>query len=232
MILIQRETGVRLHLLHVMTKGGIQMIRDAKARGQAVTGEANPHSLFVANSWANIERWGPYVLGLWVPEDHADALWDATIDGGVDVIATDHSPHTREEKEVGWTDMYATPGGSPMVQHYLSLMLTAVNEGRISLERVVETCSAAPARLCNVYPKKGVIAPGSDADLVVVDMDREMTIHAEETYYKCGWTTLDGRTVKGVPTMTVLRGKVIAEDGKVIAEAGNGQPVTPAAIAI
>jgi dihydroorotase (multifunctional complex type) len=226
MILIQRETGARLHMLHMMTKGMIRMVRDAQARGQAVTAEANPHSLFVANDWDNIERWGPYVLGLWVPEDHAEALWDATINGGIDVIATDHSPHTREEKERGWTDMYATPGGSPMVQHYLSLMLTAVNEGRLSLDRVIELCCAAPARLCNAYPKKGVIAPGSDADIVVVDMDREHTIRAEETYYKCGWTALDGRIVKGVPVMTVLRGRVIAEDGKVLAGPGNGRPIT------
>jgi hypothetical protein len=76
-----------------------------------------------------------------------------------------------------------------------------------------------------------VIAPGSDADIVVVDMDREMTIRAEETYYKCGWTALDGRTVKGVPVMTVLRGQVIAEDGKVLAGPGNGKPVTRPALA-
>ncbi len=226
MILMQRETGVRLHLLHVMTKGGIQMIKEAQARGQAVTAEANPHSLFIANSWSAIEKWGPYVLGLWVPEDHAQALWDATVQGGVDVIATDHSPHTREEKEVGWTDMYATPGGSPLVQHYLSLMLTAYNEGKISLERIVETCCANPARLCNVYGTKGAITPGADADLVVLDLDQEMTIRAEETYYKVGWTTLDGRTVKGVPTHTILRGNVIAENGVVTAEAGSGRPIT------
>jgi dihydroorotase-like cyclic amidohydrolase len=231
MILIARETGARVHMLHMMTRGMVQMVRDAQARGQAVTAEMNPHSLFTANSWDNIEKWGPYVLGLWVPDDHADALWDATVNGGIDVIATDHSPHTKEEKERGWTDMYATPGGSPMVQDYLSLMLTAVNEGRIGLDRVVELCCAGPARLCNAYPRKGVLAPGSDADIVVVDMDREHTIRAEETYYKCGWTALDGRTVKGVPVMTVLRGQVIAEDGKVLAGPGTGRPITQPVVA-
>jgi dihydroorotase (multifunctional complex type) len=227
MILLQRETGVRLHILHVMTRGMIQMVKDAQARGQAVSAEANPHSLFIANSWSAIEKWGPYVLGLWVPEDHAETLWDATVNGGVDVIATDHSPHTREEKEKGWTDMYATPGGSPLVQHSLALMLTAVNEGRISLDRVVETCSVNPAKLCNVYGTKGAITPGADADLVVIDLDRERTIKADETYYKVGWTTLDGRTVKGVPTHTILRGNVIFENGKVNAQAGTGRNITP-----
>ncbi len=226
MILIQRETGVRLHLLHVMTKGTIEMIREAKARGQAVTAEMNPHSLFVSNTWENIEKWGPYVLGMWVPDDHADALWKATSNGLIDVVATDHSPHTREEKEIGWTDMYASPGGSPMIQHYLSLLLGAVADGRLSLDRLVELCCTGPARLANIYPRKGVIAPGSDADLVVVDLEREQVVRASETYYKCGWTALDGQTLKGLPVMTVLRGQVIAEDGVVLAGPGNGRPVT------
>jgi dihydroorotase-like cyclic amidohydrolase len=114
-----------------------------------------------------------------------------------------------------------------MVQHYLSLMLTAVNEGKISLERVVETSCANPAKLCNVYGKKGVITPGADADLVVLDMDQEVTVKAKETFYKVGWTTLDGRKLKGVPTLTALRGRVIFEDGKVSAEPGFGQTITP-----
>jgi len=210
-----------------MTIGGIEMIRAAKAAGRAVTAEANPHSLFVANSWASIERWGPMALGMWVPDDHAEALWQATVDGPIDVIATDHAPHTRAEKEIGWTDMFAAPGGSPMIQHYLSLLMTEVRIGRLPLERVLELCTSGPARLVGLYPRKGAIAPGSDADIVVVDPDREAIISAAESYSKCGWTNLEGRSVTGLPVMTILRGRVIAEDGIVLAEPGYGQPVTP-----
>lgn len=226
MLLLQRATGVRLHILHVMTTGGIELIRAAKAAGQAVTAEVNPASLFVTNSWESIERWGPLALGMWVPDDHADAVRRATVDGVIDVVGTDHAPHTREEKEIGWADMFAAPGGSPMIQHYLSLLLSDVNAGRIGLDRVVDLCSTAPARLVNLYPRKGAIAPGSDADLVIVDLDRVSVIRAADSYHKCGWSNLEGRRVTGLPVMTILRGRVIAENGVVLVEPGTGEPVT------
>lgn len=226
MLLLQRATGVRLHILHVMTTGGVELIRAAKAAGQAVTGEVNPASLYVTNSWESIERWGPLALGMWVPDDHADAVRRATVDGTIDVVGTDHAPHTRQEKEIGWTDMFASPGGSPMIQHYLSLLLSDVKAGRIGLDRVVELCSTAPARLVNLYPRKGAIAAGSDADLVIVDLDRESVIRAADSYHKCGWSNLEGRTVIGLPIMTILRGRVIAENGVVLVEPGAGEAVT------
>jgi dihydroorotase-like cyclic amidohydrolase len=228
MLQLQRATGVRLHLLHLMTIGGLELVRRAKADGRAVTAEVNPHALFVANSWANVERWGPYALHMWVPDDHAAALWHETAaaDGVIDVVGTDHAPHTREEKERGWVDMYATPGGSPSIQHYLSLLLTEVAAGRITLERVVDLCAAAPARLVNLYPRKGAIAEGSDADLVLVDLGRRSTISAATGHSKCGWTNLEGREVTGVPVMTILRGRVVADEGEVLVEPGFGRPVT------
>jgi dihydroorotase-like cyclic amidohydrolase len=119
--------------------------------------------------------------------------------------------------------MYAAPGGSPVVQHYLSLLLTEVNAGRVGLERVVDLCATNPARLVGLYPRKGAIAPGSDADLVLIDMDRRDTITAARGYSKCGWTAFEGRPVQGVPIMTILRGRVIVEDNQVLAEPGSGR---------
>jgi dihydroorotase len=211
----------------VVDSGVALMICRAKEAGQEVTAEVNPQALFVANSWPNIESLGPFGLGVWIPEEHGEALWEETVNGVVDVVGTDHSPHTRDEKELGWTDMYATPGGSPNIEHYLSLFLTAVNAGRISLERVVEICSTNPARLMSLYPTKGAIAAGSDADLVVLDLERESVIRAADSHYKCGWTNLEGRTVRGVPVMTVLRGTVIAEEGDVKVGPGFGRRVDP-----
>ncbi len=220
---LQRATGVRMHVLHMASVECFRLARAAKAAGRAVTVELNPFSMFLSNTWDAIEKWGPYVLGMWVPDKDAAAVWEAVNDGTADVIATDHSPHTREEKEIGWTDMYRAPGGSPMVQHYLSLLLDAVNAGRLTLEKVVQLCCANPAKLVDIYPRKGAIAPGSDADLVVVDMDRKETITADRVYYKCGWTALEGREVRGVPVMTILRGRVIMEEGQVFAEPGYGK---------
>lgn len=223
MLQLQRATGVRLHILHMSTIAGFEMARAAKQAGRDVTIELNPFSLFVSNSWSEVERLGPYSLGMWVPEHHAAAAWRALVDGTADVIATDHSPHTMEEKELGWTDMYAAPGGSPMVQHYLGLLLTAVNEGRVSLERIIELVATNPARLVNQYPRKGAIAPGSDADLVVIDPDRRWTATAADSYYKCGWTPLEGRTLIGMPTVTISRGEVIAREGEVLGTPGRGR---------
>jgi dihydroorotase len=224
----QRSVGTRLHVLHLSTREGVRMVRDAKARGQDVTAEANPFAMFVTNDWSNIERKGPFALGFWVPEEDNPSMWEAITDGTIDVVGSDHGPHTREEKEVGWTDMYAAPGGSPFIEQYLRLMLTEVNKGRLTLERVVEMCCYNPAKLTGYAGQKGSISIGADADLVVLDMDHEDVLHADQSHYRCGWMPSEDFPVKGRPVMTLLRGKVIMEDGNVTAEAGSGRLLRPA----
>jgi dihydroorotase (multifunctional complex type) len=225
MLLIQRVTGVRLHLLHVSTPTGLEMIRRAKAEDRPVTAEANPFHFMVVNSMATIEKHGPFALGQWLPEAHSDALWAALLDGTIDVIGSDHTPHTRAEKEPGWQDMFSTPGGSPTIQHYLSLLLTEASRGRISIERIVELCATSPARLYGWQGRKGAIEVGADADLVVVDADLEAEIREEEVLSKCGWTILGGRRVHGIPVMTIRRGEVAFDGRKVLAEPGSGRHV-------
>ncbi|MFI6348630.1 dihydroorotase family protein [Streptomyces sp. NPDC050560] len=223
----QRSVGTKLHVLHLSTRGGIRMVADAKAEGRDVTAEANPFALFVTNDWDTIEKKGPYALGFWVPEDDNPAMWGAVKDGTIDVIGSDHGPHTKEEKEVGWDDMYTAPGGSPMIEQYLRLLLTEVNKGNLSLERVVEMCASAPARLTGYDGRKGAIVPGADADLVILDMDHEETLHASHAHYMCGWMPSEDFETKGRPRMTVLRGKVIMEDGNVTAAKGSGRLLRP-----
>ena len=223
MLAIQRATGVRLHVLHVGTPGGIAMIRGAKAEGRSVTAEANPFHLLVVNAWETIERLGPWVLGQWLPPHHSEALWDALLDGTIDVIGSDHTPHAREDKARGWHDMFATPGGSPTIQDYLSLLLTAAARGRLSVERIVELAATAPARLLGWAGRKGEIGIGADADIVIVDPEAERTIRNEDVQSKCGWTALDGQAVTGVPTMTIRRGEVAMAGGRVLAAPGSGR---------
>ncbi|MGH9086530.1 MAG: dihydroorotase, partial [Acidimicrobiales bacterium] len=224
----QRSVGTRLHVLHLSTREGVRMVRQAKHDGRKVTAEANPFAMFVTNDWSNIERRGPYALGFWVPEEDNPSMWEAIVDGTIDVIGSDHGPHTRDEKEVGWTDMYAAPGGSPFIEQYLRLMLTEVNAGRLALERVVELCCANPAKLTGYAPQKGSIAVGADADLVVLDMDHEEVLRAEHSHYQCGWMPCEDFLSKGRPLMTILRGKTIMEDGVVTAEPGSGHLMRPA----
>jgi len=220
---MQRSTGARLHVLHLSSREAIRMVRQAKEEGRPVTAEANPFALFVTNDWAKIEERGPYALGFWVPEEDDPHMWQAVIDGTIDVVGSDHGPHTKEEKEVGWKDMYTAPGGSPFIEQYLRLLLTEVNNGRLSLQRVVELTSRAPAELVGLYPQKGSISVGSDADLVIVDMEHEEVLRAENSHYRCGWMPAEGLPSKGAPLTTILRGRVIMENGQVNAEAGSGR---------
>jgi dihydroorotase len=222
----QKATGTKLHILHMSTPGGLEMMRRAKDEGRPVSCEVNPWALFLG-SWENIEKLGPYCLGFWVPEQHVEALWKGIEDGTVDLVGTDHAPHTKEEKDIGWKDMWKSPGGEPQIQDYLKLFLTAVNEGKLTLDKLVRITSYNPARIFGLYPRKGIIQPGSDADIVIVDMDREETITNETTYTKVGWTPYHGRKVKGAPVYTILRGKVVMQDGKVVGKPGDGAFVTP-----
>ncbi|MBI4482718.1 MAG: dihydroorotase family protein [Acidobacteria bacterium] len=226
---LQKATGTRLHILHMSTPGGLEMVRRAKDAGQQVTCEVNPWAVFLGNSWERVEKMGPYILGFWVPDGHAEELWKGILDGTIDLVGTDHAPHTREEKEVGWENMWKSPGGEPQIQDYLSLFLTEVNAGRIPLDTLVRLTSYNPARIFGVYPRKGTIQVGSDADLVLVDLKQEKVISNQETYTKCGWTPYDGRRVKGVPTCTLVRGKIVMKEGKVVGEPGYGQFIPPVA---
>ncbi len=223
----QKATGVKLHILHMSTPGALEMVRRAKGEGRSVTCEVNPWALFLGNSWENIEKLGPYCLGFWVPEEHAEALWEGIRDGTIDVVGTDHAPHTKEEKEIGWKDMWNSPGGEPQIQDYLRLFLTEVNQGRLTLDRLVRLTSYRPAHVFGLYPRKGVIQIGSDADLVIVDMKKEETIQNETTLTKVGWTPYHGRKVKGAPVTTIVRGKVVMENGNVVGKPGDGQFIPP-----
>jgi dihydroorotase len=226
---LQAATGVRLHLLHTQTKRVVEMLRAAKAAGQTVSAEANPWCFWLGNDWATIERLGSYALSYYVAPHHSDAVYAAFRDGTVDIMATDHAPHLREEKEPGWKDGWKAHTGTPSEQFYLSLLLTDVAAGKLSLERIADATATRPAKLFGLYPRKGAIRVGADADLVLVDGARRHTITDNEVLSKCGWTPYAGREIRGVPVHTFLRGTQIYDDGKVAVTAGFGRQATPVA---
>jgi len=223
---LQRSAGTQLHLLHTQTKGVIEQLRAAKGRGQDVSAELNPWAVFLGNEWANIERLGSYALSYYVPEENTEPLWDALNDGTIDLISTDHAPHTREEKEPGWTDGWKAHTGTPSVQFYLSLFLDAAARGRIALERVVDTTSTTPARVFRLADK-GRLEVGADADIAIVDLEAEFEIRDENVLSKTGWTPYAGRRVKGQVTSTISRGEVVYEDGRVVGRPGWGRQARP-----
>lgn len=225
---MQRATGVQLHLLHVQTAGSVDMIREAKRRGQRISAEVNPWALFLGHDWANIERLGSYALSYWVPSRNIEPLWEGLADGTIDIISTDHAPHTREEKEVGWEDGWAAQTGTPSAQFYLRMLLDSVAKGRLSLERVAELAATAPATIFDLN-SKGQISVGRDADLVLVDTERTSTISDDEVLSTIGYTPYAGLTLVGLPVRTLVRGKTVFADNAVVGDPGYGEfaPRTP-----
>jgi dihydroorotase len=143
---------------------------------------------------------------------HRDALWRAVQDGLVDVIGSDHAPHTLEEKARPYPE---SPAGMPGVQTLVPVMLDHVNAGRLSLERLVDLTSAGPARVYNIAAK-GRIALGHDADLTVVDLHARRTIADDWIASRAGWTPFDGLTVTGWPVATIVRGRLAMRDDELV----------------
>lgn len=224
---LQRATGTRLHLLHTQTEGVVEQLRAAKAAGQAVSAELNPWALFLGNDWSNIERLGSYALSYWVPEKHVEPLWGALRDGTIDLISTDHGPHTREEKEPGWTDGWKAHTGTPSAQFYVPLFLDAAVRGVITLERVVELIATVPARTFGLADK-GRLEVGAHADVAIVDLDREFEIRDEDVLSKIGYTPYAGQRIRGAVDATLVRGREVYRDGAVVGAPGWGRQARPA----
>ncbi|MSQ37829.1 MAG: dihydroorotase [Chloroflexi bacterium] len=220
---LQEATGVRLHLLHTQTHRVVEMLRAAKAAGRPVSSEVNPWCFWLTNDWANIERLGSYALSYYVAPHHAEAVYAGFLDGTVDIMATDHAPHLREEKELGWTDGWKAHTGTPSTQFYLSLLLTDVAAGKLSYERLADATATRPAKLFGLYPRKGAIRVGADADIVLVDPKKKKTITDAEVLSKCGWSPYAGQKVQGVPVYTFLRGESIYDDGTFAVRDGFGR---------
>lgn len=223
---LQQATGTRLHLLHTQSCGVIDLLRGAKSRGQAVTAEVNPWALFLGNDWNNIERLGSYALSYWVPEQNTGPLWSALNDGTIDLVSTDHAPHLREEKEPGWTDGWKAHTGTPSIQFYLSMLLDAAADGLISLERVVEATSTAPAAAFGLE-NKGKLVVGADADLAIVDLDAQLAVTDDIVLSRCGWSPYAGRTFRGLVTQTLVRGSLVYADGRIVGRPGHGMQARP-----
>jgi dihydroorotase len=225
-ILLAKETGVKLHICHVMSWRVIELIRYAKSKGIKVTAEMMPAKLVV--TMKDLERLGPNIWAFPIErEKHLADIYQALKDGTVDVFGTDHAPHTKEEKAKGWEDIWEMwESGSPQLQYALPMMLTEVNQGRLSLNDLVRLYSSSPAEILGIYPRKGAIRIGSDADLAIIDLKKKVTINSENIYSKAGYTPFEGKKARGIPIKTIVRGETIMEDGIVIGKPGYGELIT------
>ena len=195
-------------LVHV-----VEQLRRARDAGQDISAELNPWALFLGNDWNNIVRLGSYALSYYIPEKNTQPLWDALADGTIDIISTDHGPHTKEEKEPGWTDGWKAHTGTPSAQFYVPLFLGAAVEGLISLERVVDLIATQPAKRFGLG-RKGAVEPGRDADIAIVNLDTEFEITDDIVLSKIGYTPYAGQKTKAAVETTLVRGKVVFEAKK------------------
>ena len=224
LFVLARSSKVKLHLLHLNTFLGTKLSKYFYDDGVDISCEMNAPHFFI--TMEDVEKRGPYVLGSWTPPKDQQAMWDVISAEKLPfptLIGTDHAPHHIKEKEIGWEDMWKAHGGAPYVQDYLSLFLNAVNQGRVTLKRIIEITSEYPAKRFGFYPQKGIIQIGADADFAIIDMNKERVISKDQGYSKCGYNPFEGWKVKGVPVHTIVRGTVVMENEKVIGKPGFGK---------
>jgi dihydroorotase len=207
-------TGARIHILHISSAEELRPLREAKARGVDITGETCPHYVLLSTDdyarFAGVIRVNPPVR----EARNQQPLWDAIADGTIDVIATDHAPHSPEEKTRN--DIWTVDCGFPGVETQMPLMLTEVNAGRFSISDYVRWSAANVAKLWGLYPRKGVIQPGADADVAVVDLAREWSIDDAKLQSLSRITPFHGRRVKGLPLHTLVRGRFVMRDRQLV----------------
>jgi|TARA_B110000503_G_scaffold142860_1_gene241314 dihydroorotase len=218
-------TGARVHVLHISSAGELRPLAEAKARGVDITGETCPCYLFLDSR--DYERLGS-VIRVNPPVREAKdsaAIWEALQTGVVDMIATDHAPHTPEEKhnDIIWNADCGFPG----VETQMQLMLSEVVAGRMTLEHYVKISSANPARSFGLWPMKGRLAVGAHADIAVLDLAREEVVQAANLHSRGKITPFERRTTKGAPIHTLVRGKFVQRDRMLVPDmAGHGKQVT------
>ncbi|RSL31442.1 allantoinase AllB [Salibacterium salarium] len=218
-----RSTGVRFHVLHVSAGESVRLIRKAQQEGLPVTVETCPHFLFL--SAEDFDRVGPK-MKVYPPVKHRsdqEAIWEGIADGTISHVCSDHAPHTQEEKN---GDLWSIPAGMCGVETLAPLVLNAVSEGRLSLQRVAQLLSEHPAQLFGIAPQKGTLQVGSDADFTIVDMNKEGTIQQDNLHSKSQVTAYDGFSIKGWPVQTIVRGQTVMKDGDIVSS-GNGDIIYP-----
>jgi dihydroorotase len=207
---LAKKTGARLHIFHLSTEKETHLFRnDIPLEEKQITAEVCIHHLWFSDKDYDEKgthiKWNPAVK----TEKDRQGLWKALLDDRIDVIATDHAPHTLEEKNNVYTK---APSGGPLVQHAIIALLEKVKEGVITIEKVVEKMSHNPAKLFQIK-KRGFIREGFFADLVLIDIDQSQTISKDTLLYKCGWSPFEGTTFSSTITHTFVNGKLIYNNG-------------------
>ena len=216
-ILLAKKNNNKLHICHVSLASEINLIRQTKLDGLSITCEVSCHHLFLTEE--DVKKLGSF--GMMRPplasKQDREALWDGIKDGTVDTIASDHAPHTKEEK-LNPPAGGQPPNGVPGLETTLPLLLTAVSQGKLTIDDIIRLCHKNPAKIFNI--------PTDPETFIEVDMDERYTINYKRLYTKCKWSPFEGLRVRGKVTKVYLHGVKIF-DGKVLAKKGSGKIISP-----
>ncbi len=218
-----RMTGCRGLIVHTSVPETVWCSADARRDGAETYVETCPQYLYLTDD--DVKEKGPWLKFAPPPRSKADRaeLRRLLQTGWIDTVATDHAPYGKDRKEAGLDDVFEAPNGVPGLETYLPLLLNGVNEGWLSLERLTAVSSEKPAMVYGVYPRKGALKVGCDADMVIVDLKRRVKLNDDNQITACGWTPYDGVTVQGWPTTSIIRGNVVMEDDQVLSRKGSGR---------
>jgi dihydropyrimidinase len=217
-----------VYIVHLSCYDSLRKVVEARDAGLPAYAETCPQYLFLDYSYYEQEGFegAKYVMTPPLRDrENQEKLWRGLQYNDLQVVSTDHCPFCfKEQKELGRDDFSKIPNGGPGVEHRMSLIYDGgVATGRINMNRFVEITSASPARIFGLFPKKGTIAVGSDADIVIFDPNEEMTISARTHHMNVDYSCYEGVKVKGVTKTVLSRGKVVIEDGKYVGSPGDGQ---------
>jgi dihydropyrimidinase len=226
-IALAEMAGTPVYIVHLSCNEALEKVREARDRGLRVYAETCPQYLYL--SLENMDGPGfdgaKYVFTPPLREKwHQEKLWQGLAKDDLQVVSTDHCPFCmKEQKELGKDDFTKIPNGGPGIEHRVSLVYSGgVHGGRFSANRFVQLVSTAPAKLFGLYPRKGTVAVGSDADLLVFDADEEQTISVKTHHMRVDYSMFEGTRVKGVPKTVLSQGRVIVENGKFVGKVGAG----------
>jgi dihydroorotase len=210
-------TKAKIHIHHITSKDGASLAAEAKQKKIDISAETCPHYLLFDGEQC-VHKVYPPIRGI----EHGKAIWQALKKGGIDMIASDHAPHTPEQKAL---PLWTAPAGLCGVETIVPLMLNEVNKGNLSLNDFVRIASEAPAKIWSIYPQKGNLQAGADADFTIVDMKMKKIITASELHSKSKTTPYEGMEVQGCPVAAIVRGKFVMKDGQLTGVKGQGEHI-------
>jgi dihydroorotase-like cyclic amidohydrolase len=221
-LFLLQGTGAKAVFVHTTVPEGVELVQKARLDGLDVWVETCPHNLYLTH--AHLSECGPWVTFSPPVRDaeRVDRLWIQLANGLISLMGSDHGPVDARLKEAGASNIFKGQPGIPGAETLVPLMLNAVVKGKISMERLSDILAETPARMYGLFPHKGVIQVGSDADFTVADLSQDYRLEADKMHTSCNWIPYEGWEITGKVTHTILRGKIVMENGNILGNPGDG----------